>query len=835
MKQLALLMGMTHHATAATLSVFILGVAWGAWLLSRLINSHWLKQRWQDNTFNRMFAMIQFALAVWNGSLPWLFQGVDWLYVTIAPTQQNLLHDVCRIGGAILILLAPSLLMGMVFPLVSRAGVKRVYPVGMIGSVMGVLLMGLIIQPMLGTRQAMYLLAGINLLVGAGAWLLPGLEFKSSDKAEATVSQSRNQPRRLIMTVCLLGASLFMAESMWFKLIGLMVDATSYAQVMILAAVLCAMTIGAVINWRWKLPVTMWLLLAAMSQLLVILLPGLLIGHWHEHSDIWQNSFTRYLTSLFTLAMLLVTAPSLCMGALIPRLCQDMPTGLVARMWCWHHLGCAFGAIIGTCLIMPLIGVTGTIAIASGIIAIPLLTRKTWALAITVVMLCSFTALMGDATFKNQFNNDNRQIVFHHEDASGITEVYKNRNDDSLSLTSSRRRQEGGNHPDQVYVEKVQGQLPVALCSDAKDILIIGMGTGTTLGASRTEHLQTLTCVEISPGVIAASDFFKEANGHVFDDPRVELIEQDGRNFIKLNDKQYDLIVQELFFPYRQGVASLYAQEHYQRCKKRLKTQGKFAQWIALGQIGPDELKVLARTFTSVFKETSLWIHGGYLMFIGSDQLMTLQADQPMLGHFLADDQSIRQWCQEAPINTENHLLIESRLPRIISRIDTTELTVSNLAMLCDIAKPVTVMGDHLPTDAWQSSDLVRKAIIQRFNQHDAQAIKLYQQAFVLDRKNEQARRALVEHYTQTHDYHKLLIVEPSNMTALNNQGMLYYKQNRLTEAIACFERILAQDEAHVTAMFNLGNCHARLRQYDKAVLLYQKVLQHKPTHAKAI
>lgn len=833
MKQLSLLMGMSHHATAATMAIFILGIAWGAGLVARLSHCSMGLTSNARFTVNKMFAMIQFALAVWNLSLPTLFQWVDGLYLTFAPAQQNNMHQMVRMLGATLILLPPSILMGMVFPLISRTGVRRVYPVGMIGSVLGVLLLGLLLEPILGMRQTMYLLAGINALVGAIAWWLPSIAFESSQLPQAAEPQTAS--RKMIFIASLLGASLFMAESVWFKLLWLIVDATSYAQVMILASVLLAMFLGAMISWRWQLPITLLLILTAITNLTVIFLTGLLAQFWHTYATTWQAGFTSYLTGLFILACALVALPSLCMGALIPRLCIGLSNTNIAKLWCWHHLGCAAGAILGAWLIIPIAGVTGTLAIASALVCLPLLKKQTWPIAIILLGVSAMAGFRGDATFQDQFTHNTRKIIFHYEDASGIIEVYQNLDDNSLSLTSSRKRQEGGNQPDQVLMERLQGQLPLELCTKRDNILIIGMGTGTSLGASLTPDVKQLTCVEISKGVIKASNFFKDANQNVLADPRVKIVQQDGRNFIKLTNEKYDLIVQELFFPYRMGVASLYAQEHYQRCKTKLKPSGYFAQWISLGQIGPQEFKTLAHTFQSVFDITTLWIAGGYVMFIGGQNPLSIQADNPMLAHFMTSHQALTRLAFGAPLNTENHLVIESSLPRMVKQLNTTELAVSNLAMLSGIEQPVTVLNPQLPHQTWQAASLVRKAIIARQNQHNSKAIELYQQAYALDTNNEQAQRALKEHYIQQQDFNRLLAIDPLHPDAMNNQGLKLYKQGKMPQAIRCLKQVLNSHPKHVAAMFNLANCYARSQQYQQAVLLYQQVLNLNSKHAKAL
>ena len=54
-----------------------------------------------------------------------------------------------------------------------------------------------------------------------------------------------------------------------------------------------------------------------------------------------------------------------------------------------------------------------------------------------------------------------------------------------------------------------------------------------------------LECAEIAGAVVRASDYFRDYNGRVLDDPRVKLIVEDGRNHLAMTDATYDVIISE--------------------------------------------------------------------------------------------------------------------------------------------------------------------------------------------------------------------------------------------------------------------------------------------------
>jgi hypothetical protein len=205
-----------------------------------------------------------------------------------------------------------------------------------------------------------------------------------------------------------------------------------------------------------------------------------------------------------------------------------------------------------------------------------------------------------------------------------------------------------------------------------------------------------LTCVEISPGILRAAPLFARASGGALDSPRVRIVLQDGRSFVRLEKDRYDLILQELFFTYRAGVGSLYSDEHFRRCRERLAPGGRMAQWISTSQIGPEELRSVVRTFQGVFPHTSLWRVKAYLMLLGGDRPLVPAAGDA-LRHFVAADGAVAAWAAEAPLNTEDNLLVEYRAPRLFRWLNSLELMMENLRGLAAIRQDAAVLSKDLP------------------------------------------------------------------------------------------------------------------------------------------
>ncbi len=116
------------------------------------------------------------------------------------------------------------------------------------------------------------------------------------------------------------------------------------------------------------------------------------------------------------------------------------------------------------------------------------------------------------------------------------------------------------------------GHLPLLLHPGARDVLLIGLGSGMTLGAVERHPVKAVDVVEIEAAVVEASRYFREFTGEVLKDPRVNLIVADGRNHLALTDRQYDVIISEPSNPWVAGMANLFTREFFEQAQQRLRS-----------------------------------------------------------------------------------------------------------------------------------------------------------------------------------------------------------------------------------------------------------------------
>ena len=153
-----------------------------------------------------------------------------------------------------------------------------------------------------------------------------------------------------------------------------------------------------------------------------------------------------------------------------------------------------------------------------------------------------------------------------------------------------------------------QAELPLAIHPRPSSVLFIGLATGITPGASLSFPVEKVTVCELVPDVVAASrrHFGKYTNG-LFNDSRVHIVIEDGRNILAGERELYDVIIGDLFFPWKAGSGSLYTIEHFRSVRGRLAEGGLYYQWLPLYQLSREDFFCIARTMLETFPQVTLW------------------------------------------------------------------------------------------------------------------------------------------------------------------------------------------------------------------------------------
>jgi spermidine synthase len=98
-------------------------------------------------------------------------------------------------------------------------------------------------------------------------------------------------------------------------------------------------------------------------------------------------------------------------------------------------------------------------------------------------------------------------------------------------------------------------------------------------------------------------------NRNVFDDPRLNLIIQDGKNYMKMTERKYDVIYSGPIHPQsNQSSAGLYTLDYFKDCRERLKEDGLQCLWLPIHMSSPKYFKIVVKSFLEVYPHVTLWM-----------------------------------------------------------------------------------------------------------------------------------------------------------------------------------------------------------------------------------
>lgn len=169
---------------------------------------------------------------------------------------------------------------------------------------------------------------------------------------------------------------------------------------------------------------------------------------------------------------------------------------------------------------------------------------------------------------------------------------------------------------------KLLGILPVLAheSDEPKEALVIAFGAGITAGSVlASDEVASVDVVDLNPDVEGINDLFREVNGDVYHQSRFRFHSDDGRNYLVVSGKKYDLIVGDSTHPRAYDSWILYTEEFYEAVRARLKPGGIFAQWVpVLGSMQGNLMRIHLNTFVRVFPHSTFWY------VYGSDQAFLL-------------------------------------------------------------------------------------------------------------------------------------------------------------------------------------------------------------------
>jgi spermidine synthase len=528
-------------------------------------------------------------------------------------------------------------------------------------------------------------------------------------------------------------------EVMWTRAISISVGTTTYSFTVMLASFLTGIWLGSWLHAvvplrRVRPPVQLGVVM------LVIGFSSALASYWIPRlpSLVLQLNFALYGVQLRILpatgllvGFVVMLIPCIFMGISFPLAAQARAslgaTGFgrsTGDILGWNTLGSIAGSLLAGFVLIPLLGLQRGMLLAAGVYAaygclvlgLPLaagLASRRWipasaaSLAIVGAATLPWWVPPWDVRTMGAFENNQLMryvsgrgvvnvdaslgetaVVYYREGRTSTISVVERRDGARVLLVNGKAV--AADALGDIQIQFLLGHVPVLAHPDPKTALVVGMGTGFTLGGV-TAHssLQEITLVEIEPAVLAAQSLFSDVNGNPLADPRLRVHVQDGRNFLKTTAKRFDVITADPIHPWNQGSGYLFTSEYYAIVKSRLNERGVMCQWLPSYGLSFANYKSVVATFRSVFPHAVLWQNEIDTLLIGSEspfqidfdrltrrlsepsvaeQLSFIALDDPyaFMAEMALDTDDVRDYAAGAIVNTDDNLYIEFASPMSI-------------------------------------------------------------------------------------------------------------------------------------------------------------------------
>lgn len=627
------------------------------------------------------------------------------------------------------------------------------YASNAMGAAAGAWAAGFLLMPALGLDGTTFVAAGVNVVVGVLA-LVTDRALTRTDATAAAVPGSASADARppgdgqapsidglappaiaINAAALLAGFGALTLQMIWGRELALLVGPTTFAFSALVVVFIAGLGTGslffALLGERISTP-RRWI---ALAVLLVVV--GTLAGRLLEPSlAVLCGSLRAHRASpLFNAALCaavssaLVLVATFAMGILFPALIALLGSSAkragasVGRVYAWNTAGSIAGALCAFTFFVPILGSEMTTSLALGAYVgvllctlAPRLASREWELCAAVAALVLILApwrsndpratnlgmyLYADAI--EPLRGDNARIVFFTEGTSANVMSIELDSDGNTPGTPSRLKnlrvngKVDASNSEDMPMQLGTAYFPLLLRPATRSVLVIGMGSGTTVGAALLFPGTEVTCVELEPAIFEASRAFVPENKNPHSSPRFKPVIDDGRNYVQSRGASFDLIISEPSNPWIAGISNLFTREFYTQARGRLARGGMFVQWLQTYGLSAQQHALVANTAQSEFPHVALLRineHDTLLLcavepivperavidrsqelldqlsdvgedlrrYFGSADVRTL-----LLSVLTLDNDSLRDLCSSAgdgSINTDTNMLLEFNAPR---------------------------------------------------------------------------------------------------------------------------------------------------------------------------
>ena len=709
-RHLSLIFGASLYALSAVLCAFMMGLAAGAWGMGRVLAR---LSGTEPGKLIRIYGLLEGLIGLYALCFPLGLGLLEKLYPLILPAsgQVGLVVHLLEFFLSTLLMFPATLLMGATLPLVGCwatgnqtervfSQVSLLYGVNTFGAVFGCLFTQFFAIRLWGVQGATWFAVALNAVVFMLCYGKARIFYsvESSPAQPATRKRKTQQDTEVSPAIGVLVFAMFAysgmaslsSEILWTRILVFPMGSTLYSFALILATFLSGIALGSLTANK---------LLGQSNRVLKFVGIEIAIGVFCiailpvlANLTEWTSLVDRYFYSLDSspekillirslFAFTLMFLPTFGFGLLFP-LANHIHSyrfegvgKILGNTYSINTVGAVLGTILTPFVFIPLWGIRlslyGVYAVLI-LFGVYVLTKVREFKPVPSVMVSGavlFVLVLGKGFWVPEIKTQKagqgnfsrlevnvpaeriRLLDYKEGEFSTISVVEdKESRARTIYLDGFSTATVSSSFSGSTYMQAM-GFVPMALHPSPKRVLVIGFGTGNTLGTASLFPGAEVHGVEIDKNVLKFSKWFSQWNRDVLNRPNTKMFIQDGRAYLKWSQSEYDVIIMEPMSPLQAGVVNLYSKEFYELALSHLKEDGLLVQWLPLHLVGPEDARSITHTFDQVFPEFSVWnsFLTRIVMLVGSRQPVTLDKN-----HFetLMGNVQLKQIAEEMKVNS---------------------------------------------------------------------------------------------------------------------------------------------------------------------------------------
>jgi len=631
-----------------------------------------------------LYAIVECGIGAYALLFPSMFGIASRLSVLVPAANAGLAFGF-DLSLCLLLIGLPAILMGGTIPILTLALTRDrehatrihawIYAANTAGACAGALASAFLLIPYLGLDGVLYAMGGVNLLAGA-AFALLGAFGAGVEPALESGEHSEVLGRRFsayALVALLAGFAMMALQTILNRVAALSLGSSHFTFAIVVAVFVLSIAAGSLAVSAFR-RIPRWTIVA--SQWLLVILLYLLYGgiedatYWaYALAGIFSNldiAFYPFYAATAAALFCVFAVPIGLSGALLPLLFHHLrgelsDLGAVAgRLYSWNTVGSLLGALLGGQLLLLFLDLDGVyrVALAALVLQAAILTvlvqRVSAPLVALLVVLPAWAGLwtlpgwaperLSAGLFRHRERSEQDfggpdaffekaeqaaklkawKIVFHEDDPTSTIIVNQFRPvDGRLNLSIVTNGKSDGNLINDYTTMSMLALVPALFADQHESCFVIGYGTGVTAGElAALSWVRRVEVAEISRAVIEAAPWFDEGNLGASKSPKVAIERGDAyRTLLRREVESIDIIVSEPSNPWVTGVEMLYSREFLEAARSRLAPGGVFGQWFHIYETNVEVVKLVLRTYASVFPHVSVWFTlRGDLLLLGFDR-----------------------------------------------------------------------------------------------------------------------------------------------------------------------------------------------------------------------